>query len=176
FVLRRGELKNHGDEVQPGWLAILSTGQRPAPAPIKALTVTTGRRSALANWIARPEHPLTARVLVNRLWQHHFGRGIVATPSDFGLGGTPPTHPELLDWLAMEFVSREWSLKQMHRAMLLSATYQQSTLATPEAEKKDPANALFGRMNRQRLEGEIIRDSLLAVSGRLNRKAGGPSG
>jgi hypothetical protein len=113
--------------------------------------------------------------MVNRLWQHHFGRGIVATPSDFGLRGTPPTHPELLDWLAMEFVAREWSLKQMHRTMLLSATYQQSTEATPEAAKKDPANALFGRMNRLRLEGEIIRDSLLAVSGRLNRKAGGPS-
>jgi hypothetical protein len=108
--------------------------------------------------------------MVNRLWQHHFGRGIVATPSDFGMRGERPTHPELLDWLAVEF-STDWSMKRMHRLMLLSATYQQSTA---DVAKKDPTNALFGRANRQRLEGEIIRDSLLAVSGRLNTKMGGP--
>jgi uncharacterized protein DUF1553 len=127
----------------------------------------------LANGIASPDNPLTARVMVNRLWQHHFGRGIVATPSDFGLRGTPPTHPELLDWLASEFVERRWSMKQMHRLMLTSATYQQATTSA-HSVKRDPTNALFGRMNRLRLEGEIIRDSLLAVSGRLNSKAGGP--
>jgi hypothetical protein len=175
FVLRRGELRNPGDEVQPGRLSILSPGMRAEAAAIKATSPTsTGRRTALANWIASPDHPLTARVMVNRIWQHHFGRGIVATPSDFGLRGERPTHPELLDWLATEFVKQGWRMKQMHRVMLLSATYQQATAAPPETVKSDPTNALFGRMNRQRLEGEIIRDSLLAVSGRLNPKMGGP--
>jgi hypothetical protein len=122
------------------------------------------------------KNPLSARVMVNRIWQHHFGRGIVATASDFGVRGERPTHPELLDWLATEFVSGDkgrgpWSIKRMHRWMLLSATYQQSTALNP----KDPDNRLFSRMNRLRLEGEIIRDSLLAVSGRLNKKMAGPS-
>jgi hypothetical protein len=112
--------------------------------------------------------------MVNRLWQHHFGKGIVATPNDFGMRGMAPTHPELLDWLATEFVERGWSIKQMHRLMLLSATYQQATTAAPDTVKNDPMNALWGRMNRLRLEGEIIRDSLLFLSGRLNLKGGGP--
>jgi hypothetical protein len=169
FVLRRGELSNPGDEVEPGWPAVLSPGFRAEPAP-----VTNGRRTALADWLARPDNPLTARVMVNRLWQHHFGRGIVPTPSDFGVRGERPTHPELLDYLATEFVARGWSIKEMHRLMLLSATYQQGTTAVPEALAEDPTNRLFGRMNRLRLEGEAIRDSLLAVSGRLNPRAGGP--
>ena len=187
FILKRGELHNPGEEVLASWPTILSPGLRPEPAAIKAPSPkTTGRRTALANWIASKEHPLTARVMVNRIWQHHFGRGIVATASDFGVRGIAPTHPELLDWLALEFSSplpfgeegsgvrgqpQPWSIKRMHRLMLLSATYQQST--TPNA--KDPENNLFSRMNRLRLEGEIIRDSLLAVGGRLNRKMGGPS-
>jgi Protein of unknown function (DUF1553) len=112
--------------------------------------------------------------MVNRIWQHHFGRGIVATPSDFGLRGDRPTHPELLDWLAAEFVEQSWRMKPMHRVMLLSATYQQATMTQPDSVKKDPTNALFGRMNRMRLEGEVIRDSLLAVSGGLNPKMSGP--
>src|SRR5262249_44019965 len=130
--------------------------------------------------IASPDHPLTARVLINRLWQHHFGRGIVATASDFGVRGQPPTHPELLDWLTTEFTARGWSVKQMHKLMLLSATYQQSSSSRISASipggsvEQDPDNQLFSRMNRHRLEGEIIRDSLLAVSGRLNDKMGGP--
>src|SRR5262249_47665192 len=137
FVLKRGELKNPGDEVQAGWLAILSVNHQPKPAAIKSPSpMSSGRRSALANWIASPDNPLTARVLVNRLWQHHFGRGIVATPSDFGLRGTAPTHPELLDWLAVEFATKQaWSIKRMHRMMLLSATYQQA--ATPRDAKRD---------------------------------------
>src|SRR5207248_10115420 len=98
----------------------------------------------------------------NRLWQHHFGRGLVPTPNDFGLRGEPPTHPELLDWLAAEFVANGWSLKAMHRLMLRSAAYQQSTQVLPAAREKDPDNRLFSRMNRRRLEGEAIRDSLLA--------------
>jgi hypothetical protein len=175
FVLRRGELHHPGDEVQPGWPTILSPGQHAESAVIVAPSPrSSGRRSALARWIARADNPLTARVLVNRLWQHHFGRGLVATPNDFGLRGQPPTHPELLDWLASEFVAHGWSLKQMHGLMLQSATYQQASVATPAAAAKDPDNALFSRMNRQRLEGEIIRDSLLAISGRLNRRMGGP--
>jgi hypothetical protein len=175
FILKRGELRNPGEEVHAGWPTILSPGLRPEPAPITPPSPrSTGRRAALAEWIASPSHPLTARVIVNRLWQHHFGRGIVGTPNDFGVRGERPTHPELLDWLATELVAQGWSLKQMHRLMLLSATYQQATL-NGDAAKLDPRNVLLGRMNRLRLEGEIIRDSLLAVSGRLNRKMAGPS-
>ncbi len=175
FILKRGELRNPGVEVQAGWPTILSPGLRAEPAPIAAPSPrTTGRRTAFAEWIASPTHPLTARVIVNRLWQHHFGRGIVATPNDFGVRGERPTHPELLDWLATEFVEHGWSVKKMHRLMLLSATYQQAAL-NQDGSKKDPTNTLLGRMNRLRLEGEIIRDSLLAVGGRLNKKLAGPS-
>ena len=130
--------------------------------------------AALANWIASSHNPLTGRVLVNRLWQHHFGRGIVPTASDFGVHGQPPTHAELLDWLACDLVENGWKIKRMHRQILLSAAYQQSTTPTAEALARDPDNRLFSRMSRLRLEGEIIRDSLLAVSGRLNLKMGGP--
>src|SRR5205823_2296853 len=119
---------------------------------------------ALAKWIASPDNPLTARVIVNRLWQHHFGRGIVPTASDFGIRGEEPTHPELLDWLASELVAGGWKLKRIHKLMLTSETYQQSTQVSTEAAKLDPENRLFSRMNRQRLEGEAVRDSLLAVS------------
>ncbi len=175
FVLKRGELRNPGDEVQASWPTILTPGLRPEPAPVKSPSSrTTGRRSALAEWIASKNHPLTARVMVNRLWQHHFGRGIVATPSDFGVRGAAPSHPKLLDWLATEFVANDWSVKKMHRIMLMSATYQQGTNADPASVKKDQENNLCARMNRLRVEGEIIRDSLLAVSGRLNPKMGGP--
>ena len=129
----------------------------------------------LASWLTKADNPLTARVMVNRLWQHHFGAGIVRTPSNFGKLGERPTHPELLDWLATRFVKSGWSVKAMHRTLMLSATYRQSS--TPEAEtlKADPDNLLFGRMNRRRLEAEAIRDNLLAVSGRLDRKQGGPA-
>jgi hypothetical protein len=164
FVLERGELGSPGDEVVPGFPLVLR-----APAP-----TTPGRRTALANWLSAPANPLTARVLVNRLWQHHFGRGLVATPNDFGIRGERPTHPELLDWLATEFVEHGWSVKHLHRLLLLSATYRQSSKPSPAALARDPENRLFSRMNRLRLEGEIIRDSLLVVSGRLNRKPGGP--
>jgi hypothetical protein len=174
FFLERGERTSPGAEVQPGFPLILSPQQREAPAVIEAPSAaTTGRRTALARWLTSGEHPLTGRVFVNRLWQHHFGRGIVATPSDFGLRGERPTHPELLDWLACEFVEGGWQVKRMHRLMLLSSTYQQSTRGSPAAEQRDPQNLLLGRMRRQRLEGEAIRDGLLAISGRLNRQMGG---
>jgi hypothetical protein len=175
FVLRRGELTRPGETVEPSWPVILVPGNRSAPAPVKRLPTSTGRRAALASWLTDPGHPLTARVLVNRLWQHHFGRGIVPTASDFGLRGQPPTHPELLDWLATELVRQGWSLKKMHRLMLLSSTYRQSTRPSAEARKRDPDNLLFSRMNRPRLEGEAIRDTLLAASERLNWRLGGPS-
>ncbi len=166
FVLERGELSRHADEVKPGFPAIID------PKPTSP--TGAGRHAALARWVASADNPLTARVMVNRLWQHHFGRGLVATPNDFGERGGRPTHPELLDWLACEFVARGWSLKAMHRLMLWSATYQQSTAVTPDSRRIDPDNRLLSRMNRPRLEGEVIRDSLLAVSGRLNPAMGGP--
>jgi hypothetical protein len=165
LFLERGELSKPGAEVRPGFPKVLG-GQ-----PIE----TDGnRRLALAKWVASPENPLTARVIVNRLWQHHFGRGIVTTPSDFGVRGERPTHPELLDYLATELVAGGWQLKRLHRLILLSDTYQQSTQASPEALAKDPDNNLVSRMNRVRLEGEAVRDALLAISGRLNPKPGGP--
>ena len=169
FLLERGELSNPGEEVQPGFPVILTAG-RQAAAPVRG----TGRRAALADWVASRDNPLTARVLVNRVWQHHFGRGLVPTPSDFGVRGQPPTHPELLDWLAAEFVDGGWSSKRLHRLLLTSAAYRQSSKASAQALAKDPDNRLFSRMNRVRLEGEAVRDSLLAVSGRLNGAMGGP--
>src|SRR5205807_5201154 len=123
-------------EIQPGFLAIFdpSTAKIPTPAPDAK---TTGRRMVLARWLTQPDHPLTARVLVNRLWQHHFGRGIVGTPNDFGEMGDPPTHPELLDWLATEFVKQGWSMKAMHRLMVTSATYRQSSKVSSAAAQLD---------------------------------------
>jgi hypothetical protein len=132
-------------------------------------------RLELARWIARPDHPLTARVMVNRIWQYHFGEGIVRTPSNFGTLGERPTHPELLDWLARQFVASGWSIKAMHRLIMLSSAYQQSSHPSAEALRLDPDNRLFSRMNRRRLESEAVRDSLLAVAGRLDRTMGGPS-
>src|SRR5205807_10568190 len=120
--------------------------------------------------------PLTARVMVNRIWQHHFGRGIVATPDDFGKTGVAPTHPELLDWLASEFVEHGWSMKHLHRLIMTSRAYQMSSRATNEkAIAIDPGNALLWRQNMRRLEAEAVRDSILAVSGKLNLTPGGPS-
>ena len=124
--------------------------------------------------MASPQHPLTSRVIVNRVWQYHFGQGIVRTPSNFGFLGERPTHPELLDWLAATFVGKgDWSLKKLHRLIMLSNTYQQASSASPLAMRLDPDNRLFGRMNRRRLEAEAIRDNLLAVSGKLERSMGG---
>ncbi|HXI50483.1 MAG TPA: DUF1553 domain-containing protein, partial [Candidatus Saccharimonadales bacterium] len=139
---------------------------------------SAGRRSgraALADWLASPANPLTARVMVNRIWQHHFGRGLVSTPSDFGTRGALPSHPELLDWLAGEFIRSGWSIKAMHRLILGSAAYRQSSSGPPASVERDPENRWLSRQNRTRLEGEILRDSLLAVSGRLNPAQGGPS-
>ncbi|MGC8639639.1 MAG: DUF1553 domain-containing protein, partial [Isosphaeraceae bacterium] len=134
----------------------------------------TGRRTALARWLARTDNPLVARVIVNRLWQYHFTRGIVATSSDFGVRGELPTHPELLDWLAGALGDGGWRLKPIHRLIVTSATYRQSSRPVPKLAETDPDNTLLGRMNRRRLDAEGVRDAMLAVSGELNFKMGGP--
>lgn len=165
-VLMRGDYNNPREEVQPAFPSVLAAA---------AVThVTSSRRAALADWIASADNPLTARVMVNRIWQHHFGRGLVATASDFGKGGQPPTHPQLLNWLAGEFIRAGWSMKRLHKLILLSATYQQSSETTAETLSRDPENKLFSRQGRIRLDGEVLRDSLLAISGRLNLAIGGP--
>jgi hypothetical protein len=132
-------------------------------------------RLELARWIARPDNPMTARVIVNRVWQHHFGQGIVRTPSNFGKLGEPPSHPQLLDWLADRFVQDAWSIKRLHRRILLAAAYQQSSVVDPQTLQRDPENRWLGRMSPRRLEAEAIRDSMLFVAGRLDRTPGGPA-
>ena len=175
LLLKGGELSRPGAEVQPAFIAAMSSPglARVAISP-PAGGKSTGRRTALANWLTSPDHPLTARVIVNRLWHHHFGRGIVATPSDFGRHGQPPTHPDLLDCLARQLVADGWSLKRMHRLMMTSAAYRRSSGNQPAAAEIDPQNKLLWRMNRRRLEAESIRDSILSTAGRLSPAAGGP--
>ena len=167
-VLHRGDYNQPGDEVRAGFPQVLSRGGAAASE------VEENVRAPLAHWVASEAHPLTARVMVNRIWQHHFGRGLVGTPSDFGTHGQKPTHPALLEWLAAEFTGQGWSLKAMHRLMLLSATYQQASTVAAAEVVRDPENRLYGRMNRLRIEGEVIRDCLLAISGELNLEVGGP--
>ena len=151
-------------------------GVKPEIEPIPNIK-STGRRTALANWIASPDNPLTARVIVNRIWQQHFGRGIAAAANDFGKLGEKPTHPELLDWLAATFIEKGWSIKKLHRLILHSAAYRQTALReAPEvARMKDPSNRWLWRMNTSRLEAEQIRDAMLAASGELDLKLGGAS-
>ena len=173
FLLKRGNYDAPKDEVQPGFLTLISA--KPADIVKPANAKTTGRRAALAKLLTDPANPLTARVMVNRIWNYHFGRGIVATPSDFGLKGERPTHPELLDWLASEFVQNGWSIKYMHRLIMTSETYKQSSSSRADAVAIDPEDKLLWRFPRHRLEGETIRDEALAVAGILNTKMGGPS-
>jgi hypothetical protein len=164
----RGTYERLGDTV-PRRIPIVLAGDKQPP-------ITSGSgRLELARWIGSGDNPMTARVMVNRVWQHHFGEGIVRTPSNFGRMGTPATHPELLDWLACRFVSDGWSVKKLHREILLSSAYQQSSRPSVEALRADPDNLLFSRMNRQRLEAEELRDSLLAVCGRLDPRRAGPA-
>ncbi len=166
-VLRRGDPKRPREEVAPGLPAVLVRHQ---PEPPRPTANTTGRRLWLAKWVASADNPLTARVIVNRVWQGHFGRGLVPSANDFGTAGEPPTHPELLDWLASEFVKGGWRLKPLHRLIVLSAAYQRSASADG-----DPKGTLLGRWRPRRLEAEAVRDSMLAVSGRLNPQQHGPS-
>ncbi|MFM8537714.1 MAG: PSD1 and planctomycete cytochrome C domain-containing protein, partial [Planctomycetaceae bacterium] len=212
-VHRRGIVAAAGVLVQPGFPEVLAPpgeSARPieewltstrstagemevssAPSvPVGPQGQTSGRRLALANWLTSPGHPLTARVHVNRVWHHHFGRGIVATPGNFGRSGSLPTHPEVLDWLAVDFVEHGWSTTRLHRQIMLSTAYRQASRRQPAtgddstataadaavalAARIDPDNALLWRMNLRRLEAEIVRDSILAVSGGLDRTMGGP--
>jgi hypothetical protein len=168
-VLRRGNPLTPGRAVPRRFPAVLAgEDQPPLPADHSG-------RLELARWLTHPDHPLTSRVLVNRLWRWHFGQGLVRSVDNFGLLGKRPTHPELLDWLARRFVAGGWSVKALHRLVMLSATYQMSTAHDPAAAAADPDNRLLGHMNRRRLEAEAIRDSLLAVGGLLDRTAGGPA-
>ncbi len=174
FVLGRGSAHAPGDEVQPGFLSVLSP---PAPAlrepPAEAKS--SYRRRALADWVASDKNPLAARVIVNRVWQFHFGRGIVRSSNNFGRLGNLPTHPELLDYLASDFVKNGWRLKRLHRMILLSSVYQMSSEGSKKALARDPENDLFWRFDMRRLEAEEVRDSLLAVNNTLNPKMFGPS-
>jgi hypothetical protein len=174
-VLTRGDYRYPGEAVEPAFPTAFTGESKPAEIEFDRYRQfpTRGLRSTLAHWIANNDNPLTARVMVNRIWQHHFGRGIVATASDFGRNGDKPTHPELLDWLAVEFMEQGWSVKSMHRLMLLSNTYRQSS-ENGEVEA-DPENKLLWRFPRRRLEAEEIRDSILQASGRLNPAMKGPS-
>jgi hypothetical protein len=170
YVLRGGNFALKGEEVQPGFLSILD----PADAKVTALPNSTGRRTALAAWLTDPKNPLVARVMVNRIWHYNFGKGIVSTPGDFGRMGSRPTHPELLDYLAANFVENGWSIKKIQRQILLSNTYQQSADLQPKAAEDDPDNKLLSHWPRRRLEAEAVRDSMLFTSGLLNTKMGGP--
>ena len=177
-VLIGGDYKQLGEVVAPGFPSAITGSFEPTVLETDRYRQfpTRGWRMTLAKWIASPENPLIARVMMNRLWQHHFGRGIVETPSDFGRNGARPTHPELLDWLAVRFLEEKWSLKALHRLMLTSSTYRQSS-ENPAAmdPSTDVGNSLLWRFNRRRLQAEAIRDSILFVSGQLNPARGGPS-
>ena len=196
YLLRRGRLQKKGPEVPPAApLVLVSTPLRfPEPAPDAH---SSGRRRTLAEWIAAPDNPLTWRVLANRIWQHHFGQGLVATPSNFGFNGARPTHPELLDYLAARLIADGGRWKPLHKLLLMSATYRQASgagsnqhsVSSVQSGKQpvharptehlratalDPDNTLHWRANRQRLSAEALRDSILAVSGKLNPQLGGP--
>lgn len=185
FLHIRGDFQRKGPQVSAAYPRVVS-----AEDETVLKTEGTAHRVALARWLTNPEHPLTGRVIVNRLWQHHFIHGLVRTPSNFGSMGESPSHPQLLDWLATELPRMDWSLKRMHRLMVTSETYCQASRPRDDLSSNrsfsevrrdwsksislDPENRLLSRMNRRRLEGEVIRDTLLAISGRLNRKRGGP--
>ncbi len=175
YLLRRGDYLSPSRLVGPGVPSVLTDGQTPFVAkPPWPGAKKTGRRLALARWLIRPDHPLTARVLVNRMWKLHFGTGIVKTLDNFGKAGARPTHPELLDWLAVELVRRGWSIKAMHRLMMTSAAYRQSSAVTPAHERLDPDNVLLARMPLTRLDAEALYDSMLRIAGRLDETPFGP--
>jgi hypothetical protein len=174
YFLIRGDIESRGSLMKPGFIDVITSGNPPVEIP-PADGRTSGRRRALAEWLGSEENPLTARVIVNRIWSHHFGRGIVPTLDNFGKMGEKPSHPELLDWLAVEFMSRGWSIKQMHRLIMTSDAYQMaSQYADPGNSEKDSENTYLWRFRLQRLDAEIVRDAILAVSGALDRAAGGP--
>jgi hypothetical protein len=166
YLLRRGDAQLIGEEVEPGVLSVLRVGLQPysvrPPRPD-----SSGRRLALAKWLTQPNHPLTARVMVNRVWMHHFGKGIVASPANFGRTGVAPTHPELLDWLALDFVQNGWGVKRLHRLILTSSAYRQQS--GPSSE-----DGLLGQRSVRRMDAEQLRDSILRVTDRLDFQQFGP--
>ena len=165
YILKRGEYDQHGDKVERATPAFLPPLPEGAPR----------NRLGLAQWLTSPTHPLTARVEVNRLWQQVFGTGLVKTSEDFGSQGDPPSHPELLDWLAVQFIEDGWDMKAMMKRLVTSATYRQTAKLTADRLAKDPANRYLSRGPRYRLDAEMLRDQALAVSGLLVEKVGGPS-
>lgn len=183
YLMTRGDFRSPGPEVQPGLIRVLSTNRDDyKPRPTKT---SAGLRSGLADWLVSPLNPLTARVIVNRVWASHFGTGIVPTPSEFGVMGDNPSNQELLDWLALYLMEHDWSLKSLHRLIVTSAVYRQRSLLTEDATRvqranwqqsrqRDPTAELLSRFPRRRLDGEAIRDAMLLVAGQLNLKAGGP--
>jgi hypothetical protein len=164
-VFIKGDFTRPADEVTPGTPKVLHSFQQPKDQP---------NRLDLAKWIVSPQNPLTARVIANRVWQQYFGRGIVETENDFGMQGTVPSHPELLDWLATELIAKKWSLKELHRLIVTSHTYRQSSENRPELREQDPNNYLLARQTRLRLDAEVVRDVALSASGLLSPKIGGP--
>lgn len=171
YVLNRGDWQNKGAEVAPAFPASLHDG-KPLNEPTNGLFIPQ-RRKALAEWMTSPDNPLFARVMVNRVWQWHFGEGLVTTPNDFGRQGARPSNPELLDWLATEFIDRSFSVKALHRLILTSDAYRRSSKPIEANAAIDPENRYLSRMNRQRLDAESVRDAMLAAAGSLNLKAGG---
>ena len=174
FVLFRGNAHSPGDKVEPAYPSIFET-KPPSSESFQPTNRSPGRRRALAEWITSPDNRLTARVMANRLWQFHFGRGIVRSSNNFGQLGTPPTHPELLDWLAGRLIDAGWKLKPMHRLIMNSRAYQMSSAGRSDGLASDPNNDLFWRFNPRRLSAEEVRDTILVVNGSLNRNVYGPS-
>ncbi len=176
YILKRGNYLTPGNPVAPGVPAVLNQNNKPLkitrPAKNK---ISLGRRLAFARWLTQPDHPLTARVMVNRIWLHHFGTGIVNTPGNFGKAGERPSHPELLDWLANEFVRLNWSMKSLHRLIVTSNTYRQDSSVTENGLRLDPDGRLLSRMPLKRMEGEVLRDTLLSLSGQLDLTPFGPA-
>jgi hypothetical protein len=176
YIYRRGNFQTPERLVGPGVPSVLTDGKSPfVVTPPWAGAKSTGRRLAFARWLTQPDHPLTARVMVNRIWKHHFGTGIVTTLDNFGKAGAAPTHPELLDWLACEFVKRGWSVKDMHRLIMTSSAYRQSSQIDAATAEKDRANTLISRMPLMRLDAEALYDAMLSVAGRLDDTPFGPA-
>ncbi len=175
-VFHRGDHRQARQTVEPGGLSVLGADGKPVGFPLKNPDLaTSGRRLAFAQWLTSGTNPLVARVLVNRVWMHHFGRGLVNTPADFGAMGEKPSHPELLDWLAADFMRQGWKLKRLHRLILTSTAYRQSSLRDPKQESRDPENRLYWRKPVQRLDAEVIRDAMLSVSGAFQDRMYGPA-
>ena len=173
-ILRRGNPHLVGREVKPAFPEVLNPSAVDVP-PVPEDAKSSGKRRVFAEWVASADNPLTARVMVNRIWQHHFGRGIVRSTNDFGQLGTSPTHPELLDWLASELIASGWRLKAMHKLMMTSNAYRMSAQSNPKCAQQDANNDLFWRFDMRRLTAEEIRDTVLWITGKLNLKMGGPS-